>query len=338
MRHFAWLTFLINPEMMKMNKNSYKLNSVITASFFVLIFLSGCFRTTPLQFTDEAATRGNIKVGVDESFQLLLDTEIYTFLAIYKDAKVTPIYKPELGILEDFMKDSVRFIVTTRNLTKNEDEYLKSRQIIPRTTKIAYDALALIVNSKNADSLMQYTKVRDIFLSKITNWKQINTKSQSNDISVVFDNEKSGNVRYFVEKFNLPSKLPKNFYAVNNNADVISYVEKHENAIGIISVNWVSDKHDSLSQSFLKRIKVVAITSELDPEGVDYYRPYQGFIADKSYPFIRDVYIINRETFTGLGSGLAAFIAGEKGQRIILKSKLVPATMPVRLVRIKNSI
>lgn len=337
MRHFAWLTFLIIPGMMKMNKNNYMMQNIVTICFCALLFLAGCNRK-PSKFTDETPTRGNVKVGVDESFKLLLDTEIFTFQSIYTDAKVTPIYKPELGILDDFMKDSVRFIVTTRNLTKNEDEYLRSKQIIPRTTKIAYDALALIVNAKNADSLIQYTKVRDIFLSKITNWKQISSKSQSNGISVVFDNEKSGNVRYFVEKFNLPNKLPKNFYAVNKNEDVINYVENHENAIGIISVNWVSDKHDSISHSFLKRIKVVAITSEFDPEGPDYYRPYQGFIADKSYPFIRDVYIINREIFSGLGSGLLAFIAGDKGQRIILKSKLVPATMPVRLIQIKNSI
>ena len=324
--------------MMKMIKNNYVLLRFCTATFFALAMITGCNRSTPLKFTEESPTRGNVKVGVDESFQLLLDTEIFTFQSIYTNAKITPVYKPELGILDDFMKDSIRCMVTTRNLTKNEDEYLRSKQIIPRTTKIAYDALALIVNTKNGDSLLQYTKVRDIFLNKITNWKQISKKSQSNDISVVFDNEKSGNVRYFVEKFNLPNKLPKNFYAVKNNEDVINYVEKHENAIGIISVNWVSDKHDSVSHSFLNRIKVVAISSEFDPEGADYYRPYQGFIAEKSYPFIRDVYMINRETFTGLGSGLLQFIAGDKGQRIVLKSKLVPATMPVRLVQIKNSI
>ncbi len=320
-----------------MNKSISKRNYIATASLIALILMAGCIRSTPFKFTNETPTSGNVKVGVDESFQLLLDTEIFTFQSIYKDAKITPLYKPELGILDDFMKDSVRFIVTTRNLTANEDAYLKSKQIIPRTTKIAYDALALIINPKNSDSLIQYTKVRDIFLSKITNWNQISAKSQSNNISLVFDNEKSGNVRYFIEKFNLPNKLPKNFYAVNNNEEVINYVEKHINSIGIISVNWVSDKHDSVSHSFLKRIKVMAITSEFDPEGNDYYRPYQGYIADKSYPFIRDVYIINRESFTGLGSGLLSFIAGDKGQRIILKSKLVPATMPVRLVQIKKS-
>ncbi len=110
------------------------------------------------------------------------------------------------------------------------------------------------------------------------------------------------------------------------------------NALGIVSVNWISDKNDSLTRGFLKKIKVVAVTSEFDSEGDDFYRPYQAYIADKSYPFIREVYTISRETFTGLGSGLIAFIAGESGQRIILKMGMVPATMPVRIIQTKKNI
>jgi len=46
--------------------------------------------------------------------------------------------------------------------------------------------------------------------------------------------------------------------------------------------------------------------------------------------------VINREYFSGLGTGFAQFIAGEKGQRIFLKSGLVPAQMPIRLVEVKK--
>jgi phosphate transport system substrate-binding protein len=74
----------------------------------------------------------------------------------------------------------------------------------------------------------------------------------------------------------------------------------------------------------------------LDPEGTSYYRPYPAYIANKSYPFIREVYMINRESFNGLGSGLISFVGGIKGQTIVLKAGLVPATMPVRLVEMKS--
>lgn len=282
---------------------------------------------------DETPTRGDIKISVDDSYRLLIDTEIYTFESFYKNAKIRAEYKPENDIFSDFFKDSVRLIITSRKLTNAEEDGLKSGNYIAKTTKVAYDAIAFIINNENSDTLLKYNSIKEIFEGKISKWSQIDNKSNLNNINVVFDNNKSSNARYIREKFEL-NKFPSNCYSVNSNEDVISYVEKNKNALGIISVNWISDKHDSLSIDFLKRIKVVAISSELDTNGSGYYyRPYQGYIAQNSYPFIREVYMISRETFIGLGSGFINFVAGEKGQRIILKSGLVPATMPIRLIQ-----
>ncbi|MBK8471826.1 MAG: hypothetical protein IPL33_06420 [Sphingobacteriales bacterium] len=48
------------------------------------------------------------------------------------------------------------------------------------------------------------------------------------------------------------------------------------------------------------------------------------------------MYSISREMRSGLGTGLSAYLAAEKGQRIILKSGLVPSTMPLRIVSISS--
>ena len=112
---------------------------------------------------------------------------------------------------------------------------------------------------------------------------------------VIFDNTKSGNIRYFKELFEIKDSL-NNFYAVNNNAEVIDFVSRNPDALGIISVNWISDKDDSLTMSFIKKIKVLAVSQQFINDG-RYYRPHQGFIYDKSYPFVREIYLISRETF-----------------------------------------
>ncbi len=105
--------------------------------------------------------------------------------------------------------------------------------------------------------------------------------------------------------------------------------------MGIVSVNWISDLDDPRSRSFLSKVNVLAISQQFVNDG-SFYRPYPGSIADKSYPFIREVYITSRETFSGLGSGFLQWATGEQGQRIVLKSGLVPATMPIRLVQVKT--
>ena len=88
-------------------------------------------------------------------------------------------------------------------------QYLRDTQIIARTTTYAYDALALVTNRENEDTLLRYSTIKDIFLGKTLNWKDINLKSKLGDISVIFDNTKSGNIRYFKELFEIKDSLPK---------------------------------------------------------------------------------------------------------------------------------
>ncbi len=300
----------------------------------LIVVLSSCMgRGTRIPI--ETPTSGNIKIFVDESFQPLLETEVYTFTHIYNYAKITPVYKPEVDVVNDFINDSVKVIVTSKKLSDDQIKYLRDTNIIARTTTFAYDALALVTNRENNDTLIKFESIKDIFLGKITKWKEINPKSRLTDVRVIFDNTKSGNIRYFKEKFDISDKLPENFFAVKTNQDVIDFVSKNKNALGIISVNWISDKNDSLSMSFIKKVNVLAISQPYFADD-SYYRPLPGSIYDKSYPFIREIYLISRETFKGLGSGFIQWATAERGQRIVLKSGLVPATMPIRLIQIKK--
>lgn len=302
--------------------------------FGLLFMLSSC-GSMGKKATNETPTRGNIKIMADESFQPLIETEVYTFTHLYTGAKIKPVFKPEFDVINGFMNDSVKVIVTSKKLSDYQVQSLRDTLVIARTTTYAYDALALITNHDNKDSLLKFNTVKDIFLGKVKKWKEINENSRLGDIQVIFDNTKSGNIRYFKELFEIKDTLGKNFYAVNNNAEVINFVSKNPDALGIISVNWISDKDDSLTMSFIKKINVIAVSQQFVNDG-SYYRPQPGFIYDKSYPFVREIYLISRETFSGLGSGFINWATAEQGQRVVLKSGLVPATMPIRLVQIKH--
>lgn len=304
-------------------------------SMLSLVLLGSCGNRNLLEETD-TPTSGRIRVDIDDSYRLMMQAQIYAFETFYMNARIDTLFGAEADIINAFLKDSVPLMIISRELTADEEDYLKQRQIIPRTTLLAYDGIAFILNRENPDSNLYYEHIRDIFAGKITNWSQIDPKSQLGEVKMVFDNYKSANPRYFRDKFSL-EKLPPNCYALNSNSEVLGFVERNRNAIGVISVNWISDPEDSVSNNFLNKVTVAGISNEgnNDPSAT-FFQPYQAYIAQGEYPFTRKVYCINRQSYSGLAFGLSAFIAGEKGQLILLHSGLVPATMPVRIVEIKH--
>ena len=284
----------------------------------------------------DTPTSGKIKVGIDDSYKLMMEAQFDLFTAFYKNASFDTIYDAETNIINMFLKDSIETMVISKQLSKKQMEDLRANLIVPTSTLIAHDAIAFILNKNNKTNKLLYDQVRDIFLGKIKTWNQIDSKSGLGSIKMIFDKNGSANVRYFMEKFNI-KEFPSTFSASTSNNQVINAVEKDKNAIGIISVNWISDPQDSISHNFLQRTQVAAITAfEGSTDADTYYKPYQAYIVDNSYPFVRDVYFINRQTYNGLGLGLASFIAGEKGQTVILRSGMVPAAAPVRVIELKK--
>ena len=284
----------------------------------------------------DTPTSGKISIAVDESFQPIIETQINTFEGIYKYADIMANYKPEGQVVKDLLNDSTRIAVLSRELTPEEKDVFKKKNLTPRNTKIAIDAVAIIVNKNNPDSLLTLDQLHSIFNGNVKTWGELNKGNKLKDISIVFDNNNSSTARYVKDSLSTNGKLPANTFASDSHKALVEYVTKNENAMGVIGVNWISDLDDTTAIGFQKRIKVVGISKNPAPAtSEDYYQPYQAYIAQGNYPLIRYLYIVSTEGRTGLGTGFAAYVAGDKGQRIMLKSGLVPATMPVRVVGLK---
>ncbi len=284
----------------------------------------------------DTPTTGIIKIGVDETFKPVAEAELFVFGELYKYAKITPVYCPENECFRLLMADSVHMIIASRPLQKDEMELFSKKHIIPREIKIATDAVALIVNPANTDTLLSLDDLKDIFTGRITDWKQLNSLSKQEKINVVFDNKNSSIVRFAIDSICQGRKLSANLYALDSNLDVVGYVANHANALGLIGVSWISDRDDTTQLSFLKKIRVIALSDLKPATGNNSYQPFQAYIYQGSYPLSRNVYAINAEPRNGLATGFTSFLASDKGQRIILKSGILPATQTVRLVNIRD--
>ncbi len=282
--------------------------------FIVLFILSACNQSDKT----EGIISGYSQIVADESFFTIVDDEAEIFGLNYKTAKIDFIYKPEKELLKLFLKDSIKTAIMARALTAEEKKHFESKKIVIRLNRFAIDAIAIIVNSKNADSLITLNQINKALVG--------NYKSNYN---WVFDNAQSSTVSYVMDKFKV-SKLPANFYSLKSNKEVIEYVSKNTNSIGIISLSWLVRPTKDVEQ-YLPQIKLLAVKNIKGK----YVTPNQSSLKTNDYPLSRGLYIINCQGSAGLGTGFASFIAGELGQRIILKSGLAPDSLPTRLLNIK---
>jgi phosphate transport system substrate-binding protein len=267
---------------------------------------------------------------VDESLKPLIEAEVETFEGLYPKADIEALYYPEVDAIDALMSDSVRVAVVTRRFTAEEKEYFKNIRITPTELDVAISAVALIINRNNVDSLINMDQIRSILEGKINLWSQLGSKNKAG-IEIVFDNPNSGLIRHLKDSVANVKTLPANTFAVENNEAVIDHVSKNENALGLIGLEWISDKDDSTSNSFLERIRVMSVAGDSA-----HFKPYQAYLALRYYPLSRRITLLSREARSGLGTGFMAFVASEGGQRIILKAGLVPVTMPLRVVEINR--
>ncbi len=276
-------------------------------------------------------TTGEMTLWCDEGLKPILSTSIDVFDSIYDKAKINAEYKQENAIVQAMLDDSIEVGVITRNLTTEELEYFKKSGFTPRTTLIAHDAMAIILNPQNRDTAFTVGEIKDILSGKVTTWKQRNAGGPATDIVVVFDNAGAGTVRYAKDSILMGEPMSPKANALKNNEEVIAYVAKNKGALGLISANWISDTDDRGVQKFKQEIRLAEIARA---SGEEAFTPYQAYLATGQYPFKRGIWYIDATARNfGLAAGFASFLASDRGQRIILKSGLLPATMPLRIIK-----
>lgn len=269
----------------------------------------------------ETIIKGKATLFVDESIFPIVEDQQAVFETEY-DAKLKLITKSENEIINSLMNDTVKIAVLPRKLSNDELKAFVAKKINPKMTHFATDAVVFIRNKKSNDTL--------IALDDVINFMKGN--SVNGIKGLVFDNPNSSSVRLISELSGIKITPQKNIYSFNTNNEVIKYVAENDGMIGVVGLNWLTQEPLDMQNN----VDAVSVLSVKDINKQDYIYPSQDNLAQGKYPLARDLYIINCQGYSGLGMGFASFLGGERGQRIVLKSGLLPVRMPSRKIVIRK--
>src|SRR5829696_10584516 len=134
---------------------------------FFCFLMGGCGQKNPSEPTDKY-NKGTIYISCDESFKPVIDAEVEVYKASFPDTKIIVQYKPEADCLRDFLVDSIRMVIATRGFTESERNLMiDSLKVGPEMSKVAYDAIAVIVHPQAQDSFFTMNRIRDLVSGKL---------------------------------------------------------------------------------------------------------------------------------------------------------------------------
>ncbi|PWU02634.1 MAG: phosphate ABC transporter substrate-binding protein, PhoT family [Bacteroidetes bacterium] len=292
------------------------------AVLWLIIIFPGCSskKIKAIPGGDDTPTSGIIHISVDETYKPIIDSQIKVFMSQFPNATVIPHYKSEAECLKDLTNDSIRMVIVTRGLSEEEVKYLKDTLgFAPMWDKIASDAIAVIVNKEQSDTLFDISEIKGIVAG-----------TTGSKLRPVLDGKAAtSTVRFMLDSVLRGQPLSPEVSAADSSQGVIDYVSKNKDAIGFIGVNWIGNPQDPEVLHFLTKVTVASIQSRNDPD--KYIKPYQANIATKRYPLVRGLYYIVKENYSGLGRGFANFMQFEKGQKIFWRAYLVPTKMDFQI-------
>ncbi len=298
------------------------LKYIVFLSIMIFGFIFSCAKKDPNAPKSDTIVEGKTTILVDETLLPIIEDQLAVFENNY-NSKITLVPQSEKESVLALTNGKADIVVLSRELNKEEQAVFKQKKIAPKSTPFAIDAIAFVKNKKSNDTLIDLKEIIDFIKGNKTNIK-----------GLVFDNPNSSTVRYLSELAGVTALPEVGVFSFKTNEDVIKYVSENDGMIGVVGNNWLYQPKVSM-QKYIDNINILSVKGMNSKE---YVFPSQDNVAKRVYPLARVLFIVNCQGYEGLGMGFASFIAGEKGQRIILKSGLAPMREPSRNIRIRNQI
>lgn len=278
---------------------------------FLLLLVMSCHNIDYSGKGNDVPTQGDLAMGVDYGDSFLLDEWMYVFTVDYPKAHLTPKYLCETEIMNQLESGKLSFAMLHRDFTAEEKENFNYLEKSVRSVRVARTSIAVVAHPNIVFDSIQMQELKDMLAGD----------PKLRQYTCVFDQGCGSNYNYFSSLWFNKGGMKGRIIGKKTPAAVLDYVSKTPNAIGFVSVNWVSDRTDSLSQQLAKSVKILKIEN---PKKGKFYYPFQSQIKANEYPFIQEIWMHDLQGYSGLAQGFIAWVSSQPGQILVKKSGLIP--------------
>ena len=193
--------------------------------------------------------------------------------------------------------------MSSRPTKPEEVAAAKAKGVNFKETVVAYDGIAVIVNSANPVKALTKKQVEQIFTGDVTDWSAIG--GSGGKISVYTRNTSSGTYSEFKELAMKKRDYAPDSQKMAGNEQIAQEVGKNANGAGYVGLAYTK----------ASGIKVVAI---------DGATPSKESVLGKKYPYARPTFYYTNGEPSGLAKEFVDFTVSDAGQKIVEQVGFVP--------------
>ena len=228
------------------------------------------------------------------------------YMSMHKDVNVTVSESGSGNGAKSLINGVCDIADMSRFMKQKEYAAAVKKGILPVAHVVAMDGIAIIVHPGNPVSELTVEQVRDIYMGKVTSWKQLGGPDMA--IVMISRDTNSGTYESFEKLVMKKKKIAQGAEYVGSNGAIRQRVQSTKVAIGYVGLGFVD-----------RTVK------ELKMNGV---YPDPNTVASGVYPVARPLYMFTNG-YPKLGTHLFLFInlyLTPKGQEIVEGIGFVPVT------------
>ncbi len=295
-----------------------------------LLPLAGCGPRS--DDSTETQTAGRIVVRGEDAAIRMIRRESQSFMVLYPKSAIAVDEGGSKAAISALNEGRARIAVMNRPITRMEDSIIKANGGLAREFKIAYDGLAVIVNSKNKIQRLDFEQLSGIFSGKITSWYRLGGNIEN--LVPVIPGPNMGHYEYFQQLVLNGGEYAAKSYPCSTTAQIVELVKTHPSAIGLVSMSALYRDWDvwpPIKEAGIKALEISMVKES------GYFLPDQKTVYEGNYPLSHPLYMYVNEALekthsqgmSSLAHGFITYISSAEGQKIAAQQGYVPATMPV---------
>lgn len=261
-----------------------------------------------------AAPKGNLKIAGSTTVLPLSQPWAEEYMAKNPDVSIS-VSGGGTGVgISSLLNGSCDIANASRPAKTKEIDTAKTRNSMLYGTKLARDGMAIIVNSSNNVKNVTMAQLADVYLGKISKWKQLGGHSDK-DIVLVGRDSASGTYGFFQDDVLGGKPYAKGMLSLASNQAVAQAVAQSKDAIGYVGLAYAEQFANS------GKVRVLSISRKTGQTGI---MPTEKTVMDGSYPLFRYLLAYTMGKPRGVAGDFLKWCTGPAGQKMVKDSGYLP--------------